>query len=128
MAKAARLRSEVRVVNGAPALCLNGRPVPAVPYFSTTCAHVSGPRARERERRRLMARMRDAGVHLHQSHPHTGWNGPGVYAPAAASPEGHGETIDTTMARLLDVDPDGYFVARLSTTPPWMLFSTGTRP
>ena len=119
MTKGRRTRTEVKVVNGAPALCLNGKPIPAVPYFWSACHHIRGEQAQEKERRRLMAQMRDAGVHLHQSHPHAGWNAPGVYDPASAGPEAHSETIAVMMQRMLEVDPEGYFIARLSTTPPW---------
>lgn len=107
------------MVNGAPTLCLNGKPVPAVAYFWSACQYESTPELREAERRRLMRQMRDVGVHLYMNDPHPGWNAPGVYDPTTSSPETRRELIDVMIQRVLEVDPEGYFIPRLSTAPPW---------
>ena len=111
--------TEVRVINGAPTLLLNGDPVPALAYFWSGCHYAETPDQQESERRRLMGNMRDDGVHLYQRCPDPGWIYPGQFDPTHAGLEHEGETIDQMMARTLEVDPEGYFVPRLSTAPPF---------
>ena len=117
-AAADHTRTEIKVLNGAPTLCLNGRPVPAVPYVWSRCSYADTPAERESERRRLMGRMAGHGVHIYMQYPEPGWQGPGAYDPTRQSIARLRETMDTMMERTLAVDPDGYFIPRLSTAPP----------
>ncbi|MGC9349934.1 MAG: hypothetical protein ACP5JG_17480 [Anaerolineae bacterium] len=112
-------RTEVKVIHGAPTLCLNGEPVPALAYFWSACAYAPTAEEREGERRRLMRQMRDAGVHVYMHCPYPGWNAPGAYDPSTPPPHTGRESIDTMVQRVLEVDPEGYFIPRVSTAPPW---------
>ncbi len=112
-----RTTTSVRPHNGAPTLFLNGVPVPAVPYFWSAC-HYAEPQQRESERRRLMYAMRDRGVHLYMQYPEPGWLEPDQYDPSRQGVVGSRESMAAMMQRVLAVDPDGYFIPRLSTAPP----------
>jgi len=112
-------KTEVRVVKGAPTVFLNGEPIPALPYFWSSCGYAKTAEEREAERRRLMGNMREDGVHLYMRGPDSGWVEPGVHDPTRLSVDRPQETMDDMMARTLAVDPDGYFIPRLSTAPPF---------
>ena len=115
----ARTTTEVRAIGGAPTLCLNGEPIPALSYFWSWCSYAATPDEQQSERRRLMGNMRDAGVHLYQRCPDPGWLRPGLFDPTRAGLEHEGQTMAEMMALTLEVDPDGYFIPRLSTAPPF---------
>ena len=40
----ARTTTEIQMINGAPTLCLNGEPVPALAYFRSGCGYAEEPR------------------------------------------------------------------------------------
>jgi len=111
-------RTAVRMRRGAPTLMLNGKPVPAVLNFWSGCNYAPTPREQEAERRRLMGRMAEAGVHIFSRGAANGWIEPDVYDPSHPGVDRPDETIRQMVERVRAVDPDGYCLPRISTTPP----------
>jgi hypothetical protein len=103
-------RAQLRPLNGAPALFLNGRPRPAVWYRGTVDLN-------DEFGRRQITNFRDAGVHqfTYYARLDKTWLGPGKYDFSQ---------WDRAVREILALDPQGYVLLMPNLVPPtWWLDS-----